>query len=309
MSAVITIVGPTAAGKTATALELAAQLSNCSILSADSRQIYRYLDVGTAKPTSEERSVCPHYFLDICNPDEYYSAGTFAGDAASCIRRIMTEGGRPLVVGGSGMYVAALFEGVFDEPAGDFTAVREILNKRLETEGRDALFEELLAVDALSAARYPDRNPRRIIRALEFYHASGKRFSDYLPERRPPEFHALYFGIAPLERAALYDRINLRCEHMWRSGLLAETETVLNLGYSSDLNALNTVGYKEAISFLREEMPEATALELMKQHTRNYAKRQMTWFRRNTAITWLHGTPEENARTIFAEYEKSHLLP
>lgn len=309
MSAIITIVGPTAAGKTDTALELATQLGNCSIVSADSRQIYRYLDVGTAKPIPEERSVCPHYFLDICNPDEYYSAGKFAEDAAVCIHQITRDGRQPLVVGGSGMYIAALFEGIFDEPSGDFRAIREILNNRLESEGRDALFEELATLDPASAERYPDKNPRRILRALEFYHATGKKFSEYLPERRPPEFQARYFGIAPLERAVLYDRINLRCERMWQGGLLEETETTLNLGYSSDLNALNTVGYKEAISFLREEISEAAALELMKQHTRNYAKRQMTWFRRNTAITWLHGTPKENARTIFAEYEKSHLLP
>ncbi len=295
---VITIVGPTSAGKTATALEIAAHIPNITILSADSRQIYRFLDIGTAKPTLEERSVCPHLFIDIRNPDEYYSAGIYASEAEKSLGDVFAAGGFPLVVGGTGLYVSALFDGIFEEPKSDFSAVREELNKRLENEGSDTLYAELAVHDPASAMRYADKNPRRILRALEFFHTTGKLLSDHFHQRSPSKYRALYYGIAPASRDTLYATINRRCKRMWNNGLIEETERIMSMGYSTHLNSLNTVGYKEAVAFLQQKMTSELALEKIQQHTRNYAKRQLTWFRRNEKIQWLHGSPAENAAII-----------
>lgn len=298
MKAVIALVGPTCSGKTATSLQLIKLLGGGSILSADSRQIFRYLDIGTAKPTAEEQSVCPHYLLNIRNPDEYYSAGIYAAEATGILQKEFENDRQPVMVGGTGLYYAAVFEGIFPEPPGDFTQVRETLTNRLVTEGKFALYDELAAIDPSSAERYSDKNPRRILRALEFYYVTGSMFSDYLREKKPADFPVLYFGIAPAKREDLYMKINLRCEMMWKAGLIDETEHILNKGYSPELNALNTVGYKETIAYLQGKISEMEAISLMQQHTRNYAKRQLTWFRKNPQIQWLYGTPEENAEEI-----------
>lgn len=300
---VIAIVGPTAAGKTATALAVAKQLGNCAIISADSRQVYRFLDIGTAKPTPEERAVCPHFFIDILNPDEYYSAGRFAGESVHTIRSILAAGRRPLVVGGTGLYIASAFDGIFNEPKGDYASVRKELNRRMETEGAEVLYAELAKADPASAERYGDKNPRRILRALEFYYATGDRFSDFSANRQAAEFQAKYYGITPASREELYAKINRRSGEMWHNGLPEETTSVLAMGYAPELNALNTVGYKETIAYLHGKITAEQALEAIQQHTRNYAKRQMTWFRRNSAVKWLSGTPNENAAAIIAELE------
>ncbi|GAB1430499.1 tRNA (adenosine(37)-N6)-dimethylallyltransferase MiaA [Ignavibacteria bacterium] len=301
---IIVIAGPTAAGKTATALAVAERLGDCAVISADSRQIYRCLDIGTAKPTPEERTTCPHFFIDILNPDEYYSAGRFADEASAVIRNMQAAGKRPIVVGGTGLYIASVFEGIFNEPQGDYTAVREELNKRMENEGREALYAELDVIDPAAALRYSDKNPRRILRALEFYYATGSKFSEFSASRPATEFQAKYYGITPALRGELYARINRRSEEMWNGGLPEETERILAMGYSPELNALNTVGYKETIAYLRNEISAEQALESIQRHTRNYAKRQITWLRRNASIKWLCGTANENAAAIAAELEQ-----
>lgn len=298
---IITIVGPTAAGKTAVALEVAKRLDNCVIISADSRQIYRYLDIGTAKPTLLERSICPHLFIDILNPDEYYSAGRFAEEAIATIRNILAAGKRPIVAGGTGLYIASVFDGIFNEPECDYATVRDELNRRLEIEGREALYAELTLLDSAAAVRYADKNPRRILRALEFYQATGKKFSEFSSKRPIVEFKARYYGIDPGSREKLYEKINRRTEEMWYGGLPEETMRLLEMGYLPELNALNTVGYKETTAYLRNKITAEKALEDIRRHTRNYAKRQITWFRRNSAIKWLYGTPDENADTIIGE--------
>lgn len=301
----IAIVGATCSGKTHTSIELS-RLLNVEIISADSRQLYRYLTIGTAKPTREELSVCPHHFIDILNPDEPYSAGTFANQALIIASDIIDRGKLPLIVGGSGLYVSALCEGIFSEENDDSILIqRAKLEKRLSAEGKDQLYEELTKIDPISAQKYTDLNPRRIIRALEYYYATGTPLSaaHKNTENRDIPFTTLFFGIE-IDRRTLYERINARCIEMWDTGLLDETERVLSMGYSQELNSLNTVGYKETIKFLKGEFTKEQAIEKMQQSTRNYAKRQLTWFRKNKNITWLSGSPFEIAQEICTHYSE-----
>ncbi len=263
------------------------------MISADSRQIYRYLDIGTAKPTQEERRRVPHHCVDIRNPDETYSAGEFAADALRLIPALWARGKLPCVVGGSGFYIHALCYGLFEQPPLPLLrAVRQELQARLQREGREALYEELQRVDPVSAARYPDRNPQRILRALEFYYATGiplSRAHQLLPPTERP-FQTFWVGLA-WERRQLYERINRRAEWMWQNGLVEETARVLSMGYAPDAPGLNTHGYKECIAYLAGQLSAAEALALMQRRTRQYAKRQLTWFRRYDHIHWIAADP------------------
>ncbi len=299
---VLVLVGATASGKTATILRLAEQLP-VEVISADSRQIYRYLDIGTAKPTLQERQRVPHYCIDIRDPDQTYSAGEFANDALRYIADIWSRGKLPCVVGGSGFYIHALCYGLFEQPP--LPALRELrrqLQERLEQEGREALYEELCRVDPVSAARYPDRNPRRIVRALEFYYATGIPLSQahriWTPAQRP--FRTFWVGLA-WERRQLYERINRRAEWMWHNGLVEETARVLQMGYTPDAPGLNTHGYKECIAYLFGQLSADEALALTQRRTRQYAKRQLTWFRRYRHICWIAGDadPAVTAARLF----------
>ncbi|MBM2813315.1 MAG: miaA [Ignavibacteria bacterium] len=298
---IIIVCGPTASGKTAVCTKLA-ELLPIEIISADSRQIYRLLDIGTAKPTAEELRAAPYHFINILNPDEDYSAGRFGNDAAGVVREIHARGRIPVVCGGSGLYIKALCEGLFNE--GDFDSeekkeVRESLEKRLLTDGIEQLYDELKLCDPISANLYEDKNPRRVIRALLHYNLTGRALSESHKNSNPVAnpFDVVYYGIN-IERDALYAKINRRAEDMWRNGLLDEVRNVLSLGYSPTFNSLNTVGYKEAIAYLNGFCSESEALELMQRNTRRYAKRQMTWFSRNEKIRWLEGSLEEMASKI-----------
>lgn len=295
----IVILGPTASGKTAVSIELARHLK-IEIISADSRQLYKYLDIGTAKPDSNELAAVPHHFIDHINPDEYYSAGSFGNEAAEVMDRIFGNRKTPVIVGGSGLYIKALCEGFFDEQIDkkEQMEVRGEIEARSEEIGMDKLYLELWKVDPVSAKMYKDKNPKRIVRALEYYELTGVPFSKAHEKNKQRNFNSVYFGIER-DRQELYERINLRAEQMWRGGLIEEINRVLGMGYSKSLNSLNTVGYKEAISFLKGEMAEEDALEKMKRNTRRYAKRQMTWFSRQNDVTWLSGTPKEIAEKIY----------
>lgn len=284
----IVLLGPTASGKT----ELSLQLTNYfdfEIISADSRQIYKYLDIGTAKPTPDELKKVNHHFISIINPDEYYSAGIFAKEASEIIHSINKQGKIPLVVGGSGLYIKALCEGLFES---DYDSkVKLIAKKKLikmkNDFGIDYLYKHLESIDPEAAKIYPDKNPSRIIRALEHYYITGTKFSSSLEKISEPDFETHYIGIYT-DRQKLYSRIDDRTEKMWELGLLNETKDILERGYSPDLNSLNTVGYKECISLLQGNISEKTAVEKIKQHTRNYAKRQMTWFRKVPNVKWIN---------------------
>lgn len=301
----IVILGPTASGKTAASIELS-KFFDIEIISADSRQIYKFLDIGTSKPTAEELAKVKHHFIDFLYPDENYSSGKFGDEAESVADSIIKKGKLPVVVGGSGLYIKSLCEGLFAEEKDDnFYKIRSELNNRLIADGIDFLYEELLKVDPISAKKYNDKNPRRIIRALEYYHATGIPFSEAHSEKvKERNFDVLYFGIS-YERQKLYGRINERTEIIWKSGLIEETQKVLSLGYSTILNSLNTVGYKESIAFINNKMKEVEAIEEIKKNTRHYAKRQMTWFSKNPEIKWLQGCePATIAKQIYKEVKK-----
>ncbi|MFN8358801.1 MAG: tRNA (adenosine(37)-N6)-dimethylallyltransferase MiaA [Candidatus Kapaibacterium sp.] len=303
----IALVGATASGKTAVSLALSQYIPS-EILSADSRQIYRYLDIGTAKPSLDELSACMHHFIDILTPDIPYSAGEFADDAREVMTKLHARDVLPVIVGGSGLYIRALCEGIFQESELDTSGERAALDGRLLKEGRDALYDELCRIDPPSALRYSDKNPRRILRALEYYYTTGIPLSQAhaLSPLPPIPFTTYYFGINH-PRDVLYERINRRCIDMWESGLVDETQHVLDLGYSRDSNSLNTVGYKEAMCFLEGSMSAAEALAAMQQSTRRYAKRQLTWFRKNPAIQWLSGSTGEIAEQIAEQITRRHV--
>ncbi|MBI5323684.1 MAG: tRNA (adenosine(37)-N6)-dimethylallyltransferase MiaA [Ignavibacteriae bacterium] len=287
---IIVILGPTASGKTDASIELS-KMIECEILSADSRQIYRYLDIGTAKPSQEEQKQAKHHFIDLINPDEYYSAGIFGHQAELVIEDLFNNKKTPLVVGGSGLYIKALCEGLFKEDSEfDSDNIRITLENQLENEGIDSLYNQLLKIDKPSAELYSDKNPRRILRALQYYFNTGIPLSRAQIEKKEvKKFKTLYFGIH-FEREELYNRINQRTDIMFEKGLITETQKVLEMGYSPKMNSLNTVGYKESIAFVNGEISREKAVELTKQNTRRYAKRQLTWFRKNNEIKWLAGS-------------------
>ncbi len=279
------LVGPTASGKTTVAMELA-KLIPSEIISADSRQIYKYLDIGTAKPTRAQRNTVPHHFVDELPPDRDFSAGEFGERAARVVDEIFARDRTPLVVGGSGLYVQALIDGFFEGPGAD-KEFREALEARIAAGELPQLMEELRTIDPVSAGRIDPTKPRRIVRALEVYHITGKPLSQLHREaQREITFTPVLFGLA-WDRKALYDRINRRCEEMLRAGLLAEVESLERRGYTVRLNALNTVGYAEAFQYRRGEISYEEMVRLFKQNTRRYAKRQLTWFRRDKRIRWI----------------------
>lgn len=305
MNKIIVIAGPTASGKTGLSVELAKRL-DIEIISADSRQVFKYLDIGTAKPTAEELSACRHHFIDIIAPDEYFSAGVFGDQAYETALDIIASGKTPVVVGGSGLYVKALCEGFFNEEEEFENAeIREKLNLELEESGKDALYDKLKNVDESAANLYSDKNPRRIIRALEYFLSTGNKFSEARVSGN--SFRNLvpaYYGLS-YSREDLYSRINLRTEIMWRDGLLEETKKVLEMGYTTHINALNTVGYKETIAFINGEITEEQAIEAIKMNTRRYAKRQLTWFRKYAQMTWLEPNVEVAANIIVDSFRNS----
>ena len=287
---VIVITGATASGKTSLSFELSKHL-DLEIISADSRQVYKYLNIGTAKPSQKELNEIPHHFIDIIDPSEDYSAGQFGDEALITIKEIHSRNKTPLIVGGSGLYVKALCEGLFEEvKSEDRNLIRDNLNERLIDNGIEDLYSELMEVDPESAKLYNDKNPRRIIKALEHFRITGEKLSESWESNNTlrDELNAIYFAIDH-DREILYDRINKRTELMWENGLVEETKNVLEIPYSKDLNSLNTVGYKEVIAYLDGKMSKEEAIEEMKKNTRRYAKRQLTWCRNQIEdLNWLN---------------------
>ena len=289
---VLLIVGPTASGKTAVSLSVAERL-NGEIISADARQVYRYMDIGTAKPAPDELKRVKHYFVDELRPDEDFNAGEYGRQGRDIIEDIFQRGRLPVVVGGSGLYVQSLVYGLFDGPSADHS-LRERLYERLKAEGAEALLGELRRVDPVSAAKMLPSNTRRIIRALEVYELTGKPISvHHRNQRIEINFAPVFVGLE-WDRKKLYERINLRVERMLNLGLVDEVSHLLALGYHKDLNALQTVGYKEAFQYFSGEIDYDEMARLIKRNTRRYAKRQLGWFRRNGQIRWIHLEDEED---------------
>jgi len=289
---VLVIVGPTAVGKTFLSTLIARKLP-VEIVSADSRQIYKHLNIGTAKPSREILERIPHHFVDILEPDQEYSAGQFGNEARGVIAQIFQRNHVPLVLGGSGLYIRALLEGFFDNDVKN-EKIRESLEHRLQEEGLAALYRDLQKVDPAAARKIHPHNSQRIIRALEVFLASGHRLSELQRKKLPPpDFTALKFGLMK-ERNALYRDINDRVDQMFREGLLAEVARILDMGFEKNLNALNTVGYKEVISFLEGQITFEECVDLIKRNSRHYAKRQLTWFRADLDIRWMTANKPED---------------
>lgn len=301
---VIVIVGPTASGKSAVGLELARRLDG-EIISADARQVFKYLDIGTAKPTVQERKEIRHHFVDVLRPDEPFSAGTFGIEGRRVVEEIFSRGKVPIVVGGSGLYVQSLTDGLFEGPAAS-SEVRRALENRLTTYGIERLVDELRRVDPAAAASIDCSKPRRLIRALEVYYVTGLPLTKHHQEKMPGiNFSSMRFGL-DWERKVLYERINRRCDRMVEQGFLAEVERLEAMGFTPELNALNTVGYAEVFAHRRGELTFGEMSELIKRNTRRYAKRQLTWFRRDKRIRWIPVASERDfeaaCRFIEREY-------
>ncbi len=302
------LVGPTAVGKSAVALALAEKLGG-EIVSADSRQIYRHMDIGTAKPSAAELGRICHHFIDICDPDEEYSAGTYGRAARRCIDELLARGVQPVVAGGSGFYIRALVDGLFAPKASD-PAVKQKWRLRIAAEGAAAIHAELALVDPASAARLHPNDTQRVIRALEVQEITGQPISAFQSgDEEPAAFRPLFFGLTR-PRESLYERIDLRIEQMFREGLLEEIRRLTAMGYGLHNNALLTVGYQEILEcpeLLEPGADLAAVTALIQQHSRQYAKRQMTWFRRDERVVWIDiegMSEEESCRLILNEWEK-----
>ncbi len=298
---VIIIAGPTASGKTSLAVKLAQEL-DAEIISSDSRQVYRYMDIGTAKPTLAERANITHHGFDIVDPGEPYSAGMFAKDARKWVDQIHASGKRAIVVGGSGLYLKALTDGFFAVDDIKDLEIRQQLEERAQKDGLEPLYNELAKLDPASHARMKPNDRQRILRALEVYHASGKPLSSlYESGNDEAPFTTQWFAIKH-DRETLYDRINQRVDLMMDHGLMEEVVSLLDRGYEKT-NALKSVGYAELIAHRNGEYESLQmAIEMIKQNTRNFAKRQLTWFRPNDSIQWM--SPENALNDAIATIRK-----
>jgi len=281
---VIVILGPTCSGKTSLSLLLAKSL-NSEVISADSRQIYKVLSIGTAKPTELELKIAKHHFVDLLNPDEDYNVSRFEIEALKIIDEIHKLNKIPIVVGGSGLYIKAIVEGLWNDVDTD-SAFRQKLMEEKEEFGNQFLYDKLVKVDSKSAETMLPQNYKRVIRALEVFHLTGKSLVDFHQEHKRKSDYVFYqFGL-DWKREVLYNNIDKRVDEMIQDGLVDEVKSILEMGYSPELNSLNTVGYKEIISYLNGEYDIERAIELIKRNTRRFAKRQLTWFRKDENIKW-----------------------
>jgi len=307
MAKVLALVGPTASGKTALSILLAEKL-HAEIISADSRQIYKFLNVGTAKPTFADLHRVPHHFIDILNPDQEYNAAEFGQQARGKIEDLLKQGIQPIIVGGSGLYIRAIIDGFFQGPGKD-SEIREHLEEEAKKQGAEQLYEKLKQVDPVSAAKMDASKVRRVVRALEIYNITGKKISDLHSgqESRAP-FEVIQFGLE-WDRKTLYDRINQRVEDMVTKGLIEEVRELNARGYCLGMNALNTVGYKETFEFIEGKLTQGEMIRLMKQNSRHYAKRQLTWFRADKRIRWILVNEQTNWEEIMEMIQKEFQAP
>jgi tRNA dimethylallyltransferase len=282
---VLFVVGPTASGKSQLALEIA-RLACGELVSADSRQIYRFMNIGTAKSGPDDREAIPHHLIDIITPDSVFSAGEYGRRARLAVEEIFSRNRLPVVAGGSGLYVRALADGLFDGHYRD-ESVRNGLRQRLNAEGMEALHRRLAEADPDAARKIHPNDGKRILRALEVITLSGKPITSIQKEEtRPPGFQPRLYGL-DWPRDILYRRIDDRVDEMIRSGLVAEVETLVKKGYGPGHPGLDSVGYKEVLAYLNGDVSCNDMIHLIKTNTRRFAKRQMTWFRRDGRIRWI----------------------
>ncbi len=311
MNNIICIAGPTASGKTALSIALAKELGG-EIVSCDSMQVYKGMDIGTAKPTAEEMENIPHHMLSVAEPWEDFSVGKYCQMATPIVDDILARGKTAIIVGGTGLYMDALIRGNDFAPV-PATGCREQLEQQAETEGIDALIARLRAVDPESADRLHPSDRKRIIRALEVYLETGETITEHNRKTQllPPRYSPVWFALEDADRATLYSRIDRRVETMLKMGLIEEIQELLERGVPEKCTAMQAIGYKEFVDVLHGRSSMDTATALVQQSSRKYAKRQLTWFRRNPAISWLRreeneGTGEilEKARQVLADSDK-----
>ena len=299
---VIVIVGPTCSGKTSLGINLAEKVDG-EIISADSRQIYKYLDIGTAKPDKTELKKVKHYFINQLKPDEDFNASKFEWEALKIIERLFNEKKQPIVVGGTGLYIKGLIDSIFDTVDSDEEYRKELLELRAEF-GNEYLYNKLSKVDPESAANMQPSNWKRVIRALEVYHLTGEKIGVHQKKyKREIDYNFIQYGLN-WDRKVLYKNIENRVDEMIKSGLVKEVEKIIANGYNKKLNSLNTVGYKEIISYLDGEITLDRAVELIKRNTRRFAKRQMTWFRKDERIKWFDVNDATDLNKISSEIVK-----
>ncbi len=298
----LVIVGPTVTGKTGLALALAARLADtigAEVVSADSRAIYRLMNIATAKPTPAERARLPHHLLDLVWPDESFTLAEYQALATAAIADIWGRGKLPLLVGGTGLYVRAVVDGLAIPQVPPNAELRAELEARAAAEGAAALFERLAALDPVAAARMDPGNVRRLVRALEVCLVTGRPFSAQQAQRATP-YRPLPLGLN-MERAALYARADARIEAMLAAGLVVETQSLVDRGYSWRLPAMSSLGYREIGAFLRGELTLPEAVERFKLATHKYIRRQLTWFHPDRRITWLDAAAPPDALAAQAE--------
>ncbi len=276
MNSLVAIVGPTAVGKSSLAVELAHRYGG-EIVSADSRQVYRYMDIGTAKPTPQEQSIVPHHLVDIINPDESFNVAMYQDMVYKSINDIHQRDRLPFLVGGTGLYVWAILEGWNIPKIPPNTWMRQELEERAKNGDIDGLYQELQAMDPSAAEQIDPRNVRRVIRALEVCHATGKPFSQFRT-KNPPAFSTSIIGLTA-QREELYRRIDSRVDSMIEQGLIEEVKGLIDRGYPPDLPSMSSVGYREITQFLNDEMDLSAAVQRIKFETHRFARHQYAWFR------------------------------
>ncbi|MCI6938061.1 MAG: tRNA (adenosine(37)-N6)-dimethylallyltransferase MiaA [Clostridiales bacterium] len=311
MNPIICIAGPTASGKTALAVELAKEL-NGEVVSCDSMQVYRRMDIGTAKPTREEMQGIPHHMIDVAEPDEDFSVSRYCDMASPIVDDIVARGKTAIIAGGTGLYMDSLIRGNAFAPF-PATGVREKLEAQADAEGMQAMLRWLQSVDPDSAARLHLSDRKRILRALEVYLETGETITEHnrKTQQRPPKYSPLWLGLDFADRGELYRRIDGRVDAMLKMGLMEEIRELLASGIPAKCTAMQAIGYKEFVNALNGEESVQTAAEEVKKSSRHYAKRQLTWFRRNPRLHWLTrqaGQKNEEiltaARQIIYDFDK-----
>ncbi|MDU5079952.1 tRNA (adenosine(37)-N6)-dimethylallyltransferase MiaA [uncultured Tissierella sp.] len=282
------LIGPTAIGKTALSIELAKKM-NGEIISADSMQIYKYMDIGSAKITKEEMDDIPHHLIDIVLPNEDFTVANFKDNAIKLIRDINSRNKIPIVAGGTGLYINSLVYSLNFTQVAPNDEIRNKLESLGDKYGNEYLHQELQRIDVKSAEKISVNDRKRIIRAIEIFEITGKLMSEYNENFRKPveDYNLVMIGLN-MDRKELYDRINLRVDIMIEEGLMEEVKKLLSMGYSKELVSMQGIGYKEIIMYLEGNISLAKSIEMIKQGTRNYAKRQLTWFRRDNRIKWVN---------------------
>jgi tRNA dimethylallyltransferase len=295
----IILAGPTAVGKTAASVALAKQFSG-SIVSADSVQVYQYLDIGSAKVTKEEMQGIPHYLIDCIDPKEEWNVFRFQKEAKAAIREIEEAGRLPFLVGGTGFYIQSVLYDIDFTSEDTDKSVRARWQAYAQEKGDAALWEALRLVDPASAASIDPHNEKRLIRALEYYESTGERISDHNQKERekPAAYDALFFVLTMRDRAALYERIEKRVDKMMEEGLLEEVKRLRDLGLTKTDLSMQALGYRQLLSYLEGDCTLEEALQEIKTQTRHFAKRQLTWFRRERNVTWVYADDYPNREDL-----------